>query len=293
MADNMSFLPEDYLARRVARRTNIICITLFAVVLAGVVGAWFVTTRQHGQIADQREEVAAAYDHAAKQLQQVEELSQKREQMVRKASITSQLKERVPRSLILAELINHMPMTLSLIELELEAKDAAPAEAPRTSLARARARLAEKQDVGDDVVPVITVLNLTGVAPSDTEVSQFLRELREHELFVGESLQYSEQVEIEKQPMRKFRIELEINPAVDVSNIEPTRIARQELKMDPMGGERDLDAVAAPLDDSFTDTGPDTTPVAADERPRGGIRQQGLREVEEAVGGRVSAVDTE
>ena len=35
---HMSFLPEDYVERRIEQRTNIICLSLFAIVLIAVVG---------------------------------------------------------------------------------------------------------------------------------------------------------------------------------------------------------------------------------------------------------------
>jgi hypothetical protein len=41
-----SFLPHDYLARKADRRTDVVCLSLFTVVLFGVVSAFFVTNRQ-------------------------------------------------------------------------------------------------------------------------------------------------------------------------------------------------------------------------------------------------------
>ena len=43
---NQTFLPEDYLAQKAERRTNLICLALFAVVMMAVVGAFLVTNRQ-------------------------------------------------------------------------------------------------------------------------------------------------------------------------------------------------------------------------------------------------------
>ena len=41
-----SFLPEDYLAQKTERRTNLICLTLFAIVMLGVFAAFWITNRQ-------------------------------------------------------------------------------------------------------------------------------------------------------------------------------------------------------------------------------------------------------
>ena len=53
---------------------------------------------------------------AAQRIEQFNQLQGQKEKMLRKAKVTSVLIERIPRSVILAELINHMPGTLSLLE---------------------------------------------------------------------------------------------------------------------------------------------------------------------------------
>ena len=47
---NASFLPEDYLALKAERRTNLISLTLFGLVMNSVVGAFFVNNKQAPQI---------------------------------------------------------------------------------------------------------------------------------------------------------------------------------------------------------------------------------------------------
>jgi len=72
----MSFLPEDYVEKRIERRTNYICLSLFVVVLLGVVGAYMVTYRQRAGIKEQRRLVNTAYSDAARRLEQLEKLQQ-------------------------------------------------------------------------------------------------------------------------------------------------------------------------------------------------------------------------
>lgn len=45
-----SFLPAEYVARKNEMRANIICLSLFGVVMFGVIAAFFVTNRQWLQV---------------------------------------------------------------------------------------------------------------------------------------------------------------------------------------------------------------------------------------------------
>src|SRR5262245_30437483 len=119
---NTSFLPDDYLAERQERRTNLICLTLFAVVMLAVFGAFLVTNRQWSQVAKARDVVNAEYQDAAVRIEKLKELEEQKEQMLGKAELAAALVERVPRSILLADMINRMPPQLSLLEFELKSE---------------------------------------------------------------------------------------------------------------------------------------------------------------------------
>ena len=69
-----SFLPDDYLAQKADRRTNLICLTLFGVVMAAVVGAFLVTNRQRTEALAEQKSVNAAYQQAAEEISLLREL---------------------------------------------------------------------------------------------------------------------------------------------------------------------------------------------------------------------------
>lgn len=238
MADNMSFLPEDYLAKRIARRTNIICITLFVVVMCGVIAAFYVTDRQRSEIRSQQAAVNQKFEDAARMLEQLEQLQTQKQQMVRKAQVASVLVERVPRTLLLAELINHMPPSLSLTELELETDTIKAARRPMTAMERgrkksAKAKKLEQETMQVNVPETEASVRMVGMAPTDVDVAQYITELSTHPLFRDVILEYAEQTVLGDQEMRKFGVTLKVNQDVDLREIEPTRVAR-DLKMDPM-----------------------------------------------------------
>ncbi len=233
MASNESFLPEDYLQKKIARRTNAICITLFALVMAGVVGAFLVTDRQRSEVRRLQAEVNENFQDAARRIEQLDQLQVDKKIMMQRRKVAEVLVERVPRSVILAELTNRMPSTLSLLEFEMETKILRNAPRPKTAIQRE----AQKNQKGrkaltqPDIKPTELTLSLIGVAPTDLEVSQFLATLNQHELFQNIYLRYSEGAKVQDQQMRKFEIEMTLN-----QNIAPHRLDNDtELPMDPMG----------------------------------------------------------
>ncbi len=141
MADNHSFLPEDYLDKKIARRTNVIFVSLFAVVLTAVVAADFVQRRQDAQQIEKLAEHNAQFESMQRQFEQIEELKAKEAEIKNKANVTATLKDTVLKSLVFSELINVMPATLRLTDLDLQTK-AAQNDRPtaRTSVQREKLR---------------------------------------------------------------------------------------------------------------------------------------------------------
>lgn len=235
MAKNTSFLPEDYLARRIARRTNLLCISLFMVVMAGVVGGYFVTDHESQLVRVEQQKVNHRFSEAAKRLEQLQKLQNKKQQMIEKAKVTSALVEKIPRSTLLAELINNMPTRLSLLSLNLDTKTL-HRPPPRTALQRARRKQhdqAAKQDFQVRVPETRMIVSLVGVAPTDVDVSQYMTNLSKRPLFKDLSLEYSEQARIDGRTMRKFGIQMRINQHVNLRKIKPLMV-RRGLKQNPM-----------------------------------------------------------
>jgi len=235
--NSASFLPEDYLEQKAERRTNVICLTLFAVVMVAVFGAFLVTNRQWTQVRAAQQSINVAYQEAAMQIEQLTELEQQREQMLHKAELAASLVERVPRSILLAELINRMPPRLSLIEFTLAsekiiaaAQDASKKDTGRLAGGKPQ-RGATREEAGAearriDPTRYMVRVTMTGVAPTDLEVSRYMAELNGYKLLHNVALEYSEEHEIEGQKMRQFRIKFTLDPDADVRQIQPLKKPR-------------------------------------------------------------------
>ncbi len=262
-----NFLPEDYLERRAQRRTNLISLTLFVLVMGGVVGAFFITDRQRQEVQALQRQVDAQYEDAARRLEQLDELQKRKQRMIRKARITAQLLERVPRSILLAELINNMPASLSLVEFELASKVITlPPPPGQTAMDRAKEQAKEKslaKELGDEVEvkPVEVSLMLVGVAPTDVQVAQFMTALGKTSLFTDVSLVFSEESKVQDAAMRKFRVEMRLNGEIDTRAFEP-KMVKRELKQNPMADK----AVITP-EGALTPVGPVIPPARTAEAP--------------------------
>ena len=243
-----SFLPEDYLAQKAERRTNLICLTLFVVVMIAVFGAFLVTNRQWTHVKRAQESINARYRDAAQQINGLTKLESQREQMLEKAELAAALVERVPRSILLAEMINRMPnrMTLTTFELTSEQIRTVRTVVPNRRAARRgsvrRARTREQAKVEPKAQPprYLVKLSMIGTAPTDLEVSRFMSELNDYSLLSSVTLDYSEEKEIEDRLMRRFKIHMELDPKADVRTVDA--LAKPRRVKDPTSDQLRLGA---------------------------------------------------
>jgi len=207
----VNLLPEDFLRRRARRRANVLCLILFAVVMAGVLGAGAVTDRNSRNTRKVCEQVNASYAEAAKLIDQVHRLQGQKALLLVKAEQASALQERVPRSYILGTLTNACPDRASLLSVRLETK-AMDAERMSKFDAVAAQRNGKTPSVFVDLL-------VTGQADTDAEVAQFLKDLKSNPLLSNVDLDYTEERTVEKALVREFKVKMEIKPGVDVLDV--------------------------------------------------------------------------
>ena len=236
-----SFLPEDYLDQKAERRTNMISLSLFGIVMVSVFAAFLVTNRQWSHVRKARASINSQYEDAAGQIKRLNELERQKDQMLTKARLAAALVERVPRSILLAELINRMPPRMGLLKIELTSDKLKPVvkrsmtgtgSLKRPMRARSRREIAKQR--GEDKpqvdVPRYRVkIKLVGVAPTDIEVSRYIAALNAHPLLKDVTLKYSEERKVENSRMRQFEINMELNDKLDIRDVAPM-IRRQNIK---------------------------------------------------------------
>lgn len=208
----VSFLPKDFMERRKQRRLNVIGVTLFTIVAAGVGSAYTYAQRDLKNLNARHVAVEEEFTRAAHRIAQVEQLQKSQAHMSRQAELSASLLERVPRSFLLAKVTNALPHGVSLLELELESRKIIIAAKPQTALDKRRA--AKEPATPELPQPArydVTVL-LTGIAGTDVQVADFLGRLKEIEIFSAVELQITDAFKQEETELRRFKAELKLDP---------------------------------------------------------------------------------
>lgn len=248
-------IPEDYLNKRIARRTNFLSLSLFCVVTVGVIGAFLVTNRQWNDVRRYQQAINVRYSKAAQEIEQLKSLEDQKGQLLAKAELTTALIERVPRSILLAELINRMPEDITLLELEVTSKRiAAPASAASNPGAKAVAGATTSRSNPKAAAPAPdprtiapafkSRVVLVGVSNTHNNVARYSAALQDCPLITGIDLVFSERTIIKNRELNKFRIEADIVPTADARRIEP--LANPRLTARQKEGVPPIPASAGP-----------------------------------------------
>lgn len=251
MSTNHSFLPEDYIVQAAERRTNLVSLVLFGVVMTAVFGAFLVTNQQWTQVRREQIRVHGETERAADDIRKMQELDAKRAQMVDKANLAMTLIEPVPRSVLLALLVNAMPERLSLLDFDLKSqeikipkkkdeKDGERKVASAPSVGKNKKDADKGKDAKDKGEPeapkqeptrYLIAIAMTGVAPTDSDVSRYMSALSAIKVFKGVHLDTTEEKEVDGMIVRQFKISLRIEPDADLREMDGVL----PLTNDPMG----------------------------------------------------------
>ncbi len=217
--NQLSFLPDDYLARKAIRRTNVIFAVLFLITVSGSAAAF--THAKNGVKEARATNDIARNDkaQAARPIEQFQKLQEKQRTMAMQAELTSSLIEKVPRSFLLAELTNSLPTGVSLVDLVLESKrkSAQQPKAPKTAFETKAAGSAAKP-ASTTVQPVTfdVTMKVTGIASNDVQVAQFITKLNASRLLKDVNLVISDEFKNGDDLLRKFQIEMALNPSAEI-----------------------------------------------------------------------------
>jgi len=238
--NELSFLPDDYLAHKAQRRTNVICGSLFVVVMVAIGSAFRFTEQTVQGVEQQHAMVQRQYTVAAKRIELVQEMREKQRRMAHQAELTSTLLEKVPRSFILAEITNAMPTGVSLLDFSLESKKKiqTPAAGAKTAFEKKQAKQEAKAkgDSGDKTQlqrpPTLEVsLRITGMATTDVQVAAFINKLNQSRYLRDVNLVITDQFDHDAEKLRRFTIDALLDPGAEVSTDgKPTRTVSLEIK---------------------------------------------------------------
>jgi Tfp pilus assembly protein PilN len=213
----VNFLPEDYVEKRVAGRWTFICIGLCIAVMCVVFGTFFMQMRTKAAAQEALDQVNHEYEEAGKRLAEMQTLEHEKQTMMVKAEVTAVLLERVPRSVLLAELTKLMPKGVSLISMELKTHEATePHRANRLEAARRQMEGTPENQAAPRAPDKEVSLELVGMSPSDGQVAAFISALGKSALLEDVNLVFSEEFANNNETLRRFRVDMRINPDADI-----------------------------------------------------------------------------
>jgi Tfp pilus assembly protein PilN len=274
--DGGSFLPADYITRRAETRANLITLSLFGVVMFGVVAAYFVTNREWLGVRDEQQAINEQYEKEAQKIEQLKVIDAQKAQLMEKASVTNALVEKVPRRVLIEELVAKMPENVTLTELKLQlvkaktpsksdaavknlggskgngsTTEAKAGKAPAGKKGAAKPGAAKTEEVKTPKVLAPTFdykLTLAGVAKSNNDVADYLAGLKSSPIFENVDIKFIQPKQIEKVELRGFEIEMAIRKNADARGMEPMKALREGTQEQPEADRAALEAVKAAVD---------------------------------------------
>ena len=221
----VDFVPEEYIQQRESGKANFMYLLLFGAMMCGIGVTFTIIKMRQKAVATELAIVNAKMAEAGEQIAQIEELKTKGKEVMKTMVMTSGLVEKVPRSIVLACLTNNMPTGVSLLEFKLEEKEITlktPKPAANTAGAAAAAAAAPPQMITS------TMVNISGIAPSDIGVANYIARLSESILLDKVALVESKERKVEDLKFRQFKLNAYIRGDIiltkdDISHIRKIR----------------------------------------------------------------------
>jgi len=229
---NINFVPDDYVKSSESRRTNLLYLVLFAVVMAALGGS-FTTIKIRRRALNAKEVlVNTKMGQAQEAIKQFEELQTKRKAMMKTALVTAELLEPVPRSLLLASLTNNLPAGASLLRVYFVQKE--PKDVSRAgATSKYRQAQAQKAASGAQVSQeklLETHIDIEGIALSDLQVAAYIERLGSSILLDNVALVESKEHDIEGTMFRQFKLTAMLRKDVHLTSGDISRIRAKREK---------------------------------------------------------------
>lgn len=203
----VDFLPERIRTQRRRRRRLVRNSYVAVLVLAALaaLGCWI-----QGHVAQARAELQ--HIHKQKQgvrvqLDMLDSLETQQAELMIKKRISDQLGSRVNIMDVLRELQRLLPASMSLTDLTLETMEVRSRPTRVVGSHRSsRAAVPADLTAGQDRVVRRVRLVLTGVAPTDVAVANFIGQLSASQLFEEVTMGYARNFQVRGQDAREFRV---------------------------------------------------------------------------------------
>jgi Tfp pilus assembly protein PilN len=225
-----SFLPTEYVKNKSQVRANFVALLLFTLVMAGVIGAFVVNHQRWRDVRVESETITALFTEEASKIEQLKGLEAQRADLLDRAEVVTALIDRVPRSVLMAEIVRDMPagITLTLVGLEGE-RVRPPTAAPdpkdkskgKTRSLTTKADDTKKPEAAPKVLPprFRHTVTVEGLAEKNEEIANYVLSLRSSELFTEVELPLVTSSIVDQVGYRRFKITMRLPEKADARQV--------------------------------------------------------------------------
>jgi Tfp pilus assembly protein PilN len=204
---NIDFLPRRIKEQRRKRRRRVRQGAIVCACVAVLVAIGFVRQESINQVHAEWQQLERQVRQVHSQLSLREELEKEWNQLVRKQQISEQFDTRLTARDVLAELGHRLPESMALTDLELEADSvlldpSKPARVLNTSSGRPRT-VAPPATRKQRITRIRLVI--TGLAPSDVDIANFVGQLASSPLFEDVNMGYTREIRFQGKTARQFK----------------------------------------------------------------------------------------
>lgn len=234
MIPEIDFLPESYkLARERRKRKQWRLMAMF--VALALIAAGSIRQRQIcSALADMRDRMHTNVERLRSQVKGAPELNDELTRLTAQANVITFLRSKLPPSRIMQVVSNALPehVTLTQCKMGIELLPKRPSSAsgrrdvpPASPDAKPAEKLPAQKDL-DDLLKrsdeSALFVELSGVAPDDVAIAQYLAALTDSGLFADITLQFTDQLAMSDHLVRRFGARLRLN------KVEPWRVRKTE-----------------------------------------------------------------
>lgn len=240
-----SFMPTDYVRGKHQVRANFFALVLFTLVMAGVIGAFVVNHQRWRTVREQSEIISAQFKEEAAKIEQLKALESQRASLLDRAEVVTALIDRVPRSVLMAEVVRDLPegLTLTLVGLDGErVRPPAPTPDPKAratntrSLTTRAAAKDEKKPEPEKVLPprFRHTVTIEGLSVDNEKIADYLGSIKSSPLFTDVELALITGTTVDSVGYRRFKMTMRLREqanARQVAGVEEIGIDRSDSSL--------------------------------------------------------------
>lgn len=215
---DVDFLPVTYRLTRLKKRQTIWRRSSLVVFIGLIAAGGLGQIELRRQLVKNRDTLRADADRVRLQLGNPDDLRGKINRLRAEADLLTYLRIRVPPTRLLAGVSNALPPYVTLTEFDLRCElppIVAPVGPPNSDAAKSSTRLPREKDL-DELQKMAAgtklCVNVSGTAPDDNAIAEFLKALDRSGNFVEVTLLFTDLLVIDDSNFRRFGIRLLVKP---------------------------------------------------------------------------------